>query len=200
LTIFTVGRIPGELKDHALLSGPFLAFTVAIVLVAIFHRPLREMLTKGNLTLSWGDKTISVQEIEENFDRELEARLEALASEVEDLRERLPAVAAGASAAAGDRSEENEFRPGALRRISDAFRIESEDLAAVVYHLGTSKYKWRNQQTLAKRTGLSAGDIEELVGKAPQLVVRSRGKSGNTIFRLTDSAKRDFGAIVAPGA
>lgn len=166
--------------------------------IAIFYRSLREALARGNLTLSWGDKIISIQEIEENFDRELESRLEALASEVEDLRDRLPAVAAGFHEGTPARGEGTEFRPGVLRRISDAFRVESEDLASVVYHLGISKYKWRNEQTLAKRTGLSTGEVEELARQTPQLIVRSSGKAGNVILRLTDSAKREFGAIIAP--
>ncbi len=62
------------------------------------------------------------------------------------------------------------------------------------------QYKWRNQHTLAKRTGFSAGHIEEFGATSTQLVIRSRRKSGNVIFRLTDSAKREFGGIISPDA
>ncbi len=199
LAVLSVWELPESMKEHALLSGPFLAFVALIVLLAMFHRPLREVLARGNLTLSWGDKKISIQEIEENFDREIESRLDSLASELEDLREQIPSnLDRTEEVRSEDRDGIAPFRTGALHRISEAFQIDSEDLASIIYHLGTSKYKWRNQDTLARRTGLSASVIEDLVRQTPQLIVRGTGRFGNVIFRLTESAKRDFGAIIAP--
>ena len=191
LTIFVVKHVPGEFQDHALLSGPFLAFLAAIILLAIFHRPLREALTRGNLTFSWGDKTISIQDFEEHFDQELEARLDTLASEVEDLREQIsekPGTGQG------------NLRPGTIDNIKKAFDIQSDDLASIIAHLGASKYKWRNQRTLTKRISLSASEIDDLVRQVPNLVFQGRGKSGNTIYRLTDSAMREFMTAFLPSA
>ncbi|MEM7223795.1 MAG: hypothetical protein AAF495_12490 [Pseudomonadota bacterium] len=184
-------------KDHALLSGPLLLFVAVIVLLAVFHRPLGNLLNRGNLTLSWGDKKISIQEIEENFDQELEARLDALKSDIEDLRLQIGEPAGGPKPQAdGEPSAKQAAQSDSLSRLKEGFGLDSREQALLVYHLGASPYKWRNQRTLAKRSGLPDSTIGQLANDMPSLVIRSRGKSGNTIFRLNDDAKRRFGGII----
>lgn len=184
------------MQKHALLSGPFLAFVALFLLIAIFHQPLRQLLARGNLTLSWGDKTISIQEIEENFDQELEAKLDVLSGEIEELRELISESQDNFRAKKSSSNDAVSSQATAVDRIKEAFSIESKDLATIIYHLGASKFKWRNQHTIAKLTGLSANKIDETARKAPELIVRGHGKAGNIIFRLTASAKQEFGAII----
>ena len=197
LLILFAGHAPRPLEEHALLSGPFLAFLGVLILVVVFHRPLQQLLARGNLTLTWGDKTISIQEIEENFDQEMDARLEDLSAELEALREQVEA----AHPKGGEKQDEDQeaaSQAAALARITDEFRVGSPDDASVLYHLGTSKYEWRNLRTLAVRTGLSTSEVEAIAKRLPNLIVRGRGKSGNAIFRLTRAAKQSFAAVIAP--
>lgn len=192
LLVFVSRQAPEALKDHPLLSWPFLGFVLAIVLLMVFHRAISGALSRGNISLTWGDKTISIQEIGENFDKELESRLGDLESELEDVRNQLKVLGSGETAP----TDAGSVGADVLSRIESAFGLKDRDLSSIVFHLGTSKYEWRNIATLAKRTGLSSPRIDELARGVPQLIIRGSGKTGNTIFRLTEAARRDFGAIV----
>lgn len=198
LAVFAFKYPPEYVKEHALLSAPFLTFVALVILLALFHRPLYQLLSRGSLTLKWGDKEISIQEIEEKFDQEIESKLEVLASEIEDLRLQTK-TAMEPNAKGGRKSQTVEASDSAsvLDNIRKTFQIDSNDIGSIIYHLGTSKYKWRNLQTLAKRTGFSVSEVEELARKAPNVIVRGNSKAGNVIFRLTDAAKSQFGSIMA---
>ncbi len=177
-------------KDHPLFEAPFLGFLGVVLLVAIFYHPLRTLLSRGALTVKWGDKEISITEIEDSIDTELSELQSRIATLQEDL-ESLKQQAHGKVEAAQPQPAEPEAQSSViLQAIRNTFpEATSDELASLIFHLGTSTYKWRNQTTLAKRTNLSMGAVDDLVLSAPQLIIRSRSKTGNTIHRLAPPAK-----------
>ena len=156
-----------------------------ILVVGIFYNPLRTLLSRGALTIKWGDREISITDIESNIDtqfNDLESQLTVLADELEALKQQQ-------GSAAKDASEEGEptqsDSSGILKAVRDEFsEVTSDQMASIIFHLATSRYKWRNLATLAKRTGLEADAVESLALSHPNLTIRSRSKYGNVIFRL----------------
>jgi hypothetical protein len=70
--------------------------------------------------------------------------------------------------------------------------VNSRKLALLVYHLGHSRFEWRYQETLVKRTGISAAEIDELVVFTPENIIRGIGKRGGVIYRLSTGEKQRF--------
>jgi hypothetical protein len=192
----TAFTFPTGMQQHALLSAPFLAFIAFVIILMIFHRPIGGLLSRGNVTLKWGDKEISVQDIEESFEKEFDARLEFLSSEIEDLRMSLGTTSSSKKVPKSDEDAlGKDYKEGVLNHIGEQFHTGSKKADPVIFHLGSSKYKWRNMETLAKRTGFSMVDIDEIANAHPQIIVRSQSKSGNIILRLTDAASTKFAAM-----
>lgn len=188
-------QLPG---DHPLLSAPFLTFISIILVVAIFYQPLKTLLSRGALTIRWGDREISITEIEESVDtqfHELESKLGNIADEIEVLKKNVPTPVAASV------EEPRQEGDGVLAAIPRTFpEAALDDLASILFHLSTTTYKWRNQETLGKRTGLGSETVDTIVLSAPELVVRSRAKSGKVIYRLTTEAKSRFVQATRSGA
>lgn len=194
-----------------LLEAPFLAFLALVLLITVFHRALTTALSRGTLTIKWGDKEIAITDIEQNLDTqfdEMRSELSDLAAELEQLRQREPAQAAApevppvaAAPVAPGAAPQPQPSPapaaddnGLLQRIVTHFEVDAP-MGGILFHLGTSRYKWRNQRTLMEKTGLPASTLDDFAATRPDLVVRSRAKSGNVIYRLTDQAKLSFFAL-----
>ena len=185
----SMARLPQLPGDHPLLGAPFLTFLSIILVIAVFYSPLKTLLSKGALTIKWGDREISITEIEANVDtqfNELESKLANMADEIEGLKK-------SARDIAPTPQEPRRADDGTVAQIRHVFNeVKSNDLASVIFHLGTSSYKWRNQATLSKRTGLEPEDIDAFALSVPDLIVRSTAKSGAIIYRLTTEAKARF--------
>ena len=190
LVIVALKWVPEVAVEHPLFGAPFLTFLAVVLVVAIFYHPLRTLLSRGTLTIKWGDREISITEIEESVDtqfNELESKLANIVDEIEELKRSTFKAEEGAV-------ENEEQRPGRgsgmLEGIKERFsEATSDDLALIIYHLGSTEFKWRNQATLSKRTRLDRETIDSLILSAPNLIIGSRAKSGNTIYRLTAEAK-----------
>jgi hypothetical protein len=199
LLIFGLNKFPeGVLtRGHPLISAPFLAFLGAIFLMWLFYTPIQTLLSRGQLTIKWGDKEISITEIEQNIDEQfnqLEAKLSDLSAEIQQLKSQ-PSVEG--EQLPNSRAIGEDHSDKLISYISTAFHwVHSDDLALIVYHLGASKYKWRNQSTLVQKTGLAPDDIDDLIRAVPEHIIRSRGKSGNVIYRLTDRTRGEFLQLV----
>ena len=182
--------VPEVDDGHPLFGAPFLTFLGIVLLVAIFYHPLRTLLSRGTLKIKWGDREISITDIEENVDtqfNEFESKLANIVDDIEEFKRSTLKVEEGE---AEDEEERTARGPGILEAIKGIFpEASSDELASIIYHLGSTEYKWRNQATLSKRTRLTGETIDSLVLSAPGLIVRSRAKSGNTIYRLTTEAK-----------
>lgn len=216
-----------QLKDHALLSAPFLYFVSFLILIFLFHRPIGSLLSRGNVTFKWGDKEISMQELEENIDKEVDtvagdveflksehetviASIELLKTEVARLSSALQQDGKLEKAVVfndGDQKKQPEgsagkgkpFSSTPISQIKESFGLGSDEEGNIIYHLGNSKYKWRNEKTLLNRTALEANQVKNFTRRHPELVVQSRAKSGNTIYRLTDEAKAQFRETTSSG-
>ena len=159
IVVPSLARIPELSREHPLLGAPFLTFLSIILIVGIFYNPLRTLLSRGALTIKWGDREISITDIESNIDtqfNDLESQLTVLADELDTLKQQRGPTAEDAS----DEGEPNQSdSSGILKAIRDEFlEVTSDQMASIVFHLGTSRYKWRNLATLAKRTGLDVGN------------------------------------------
>lgn len=195
LLIFGLNHFPEDVlaRGHPLISAPFLAFWGILILVFLFYTPLQTRLSKSQFTIKWGDKEISIAEIEKNLDEQFaqfEAKLSDLGSEIQNLKSQLSSSGKELEVAASADENNNSTK---LKHIKDSFDwVTSDDMAKIVFYLGTSKYTWRNQSTLVQRTDLPLSYIDELIQSVPEEIIRSKGKSGNIIYRLSDSARGKF--------
>lgn len=210
-----------EARFHPLLSTHFLTFLAILILALLFYQPIRALLGKGSLTIKWGDREISLTEIETSVNQnirdektELETEVEGIVDQIKDMRTEFdtlageldalrqrPAGGAGAPEGEGadplsvkvERARDAQHRPrGLIDDIKQHYGVDHDDAAAVIYHLGNSKFQWRNANTLSARTGLSEERLENLARSMPQTVVRGHAKSGRPIYRLTDEHKARF--------
>ena len=205
LFIFGLNKFPVSVieQGHPLLSAPFLTFVGTMIVAIIFYRPIQSLLSKGSIKIKWGDKEISLSEIEGKIDAEFNeyaSKLDDLDVEIQGLRSKIDSVQ---DIGQDDNkletttvvaiSPEDKIPSNVTGKIKDAFDwVNSDNLATLVYHLATSKYRWRNQHTLVKKTGLTASVIDEFVRAFPEHIIRSQGKSGNIIYRLSDKSKARF--------
>jgi predicted small secreted protein len=178
-------------KPEKLLDAPYLSFLAFAMVVTIFHKQLALLLSRGTLTIKWGDREIAITDIEANIDtqhHELESQLSDLASEINELKAVMPQSAKEAKQSVDESS--------VIEKIKTVFNVRGNAEGSLIYHLANSRYKWRNQHTLVKKTGLSATDIDEFVNAYPETYIRSISKSGNIIYRLSDQAKIKFSQLV----
>lgn len=148
------------------------------------------MLSRGTLKIKWGDREISITDIEEHVDTQFNEFESKLANIVDDIEELKKSAWKTEEGAVEENQKQAERKPGILDAKKGIFpEASSDEMASIIYHLGSTEYKWRNQATLSKRTKLDGEAIDSLVLSVPGLIVRSRAKSGNTIYRLTPEAK-----------
>ena len=166
--VAALGWVPEVAVAHPLFGAPFLTFLAIVLVVAIFYNPLRTLLSRGALTIKWGDREISITEIEESVDtqfNEFESKLANIVDEIEELKRSTLKAEVGAAENEEQRAERGT---GILETIEKAFpEAASDDLASIIYHLGSTEYKWRNQATVSRRTRLDAETIDSLVLSVP---------------------------------
>lgn len=158
---------PNDTLMGLVLNWPFLSFVLIIFIVTIFYDPIKELISKRIWKLKYGDKELSINEyIEKAVDEKLS-----------DSENQTP---------------ETTTNPSIIEKIKKIFNIDSDELAKIIYHLGSSNIKWRSLKTLSKRTGLDNDKIERYATSRPELIIRSIGTSGNGIYRLKDEKKLLF--------
>lgn len=79
-----------------------------------------------------------------------------------------------------------------IEQIKEQFNVKDNNVATLLWHLGTYDGKFRNQTTLIKRTALSESQLDDLIKLHPDLFYRGKGKTGNVIYRLQDAIKTKF--------
>jgi len=151
------------------IDWPFLGFLLILLFITVFYKQIAEIIKKGKFKIKYGDTEVSLEQLPDLIEQEIENKLELDNPDKTNLAE--------------------SDKHSTLEKIQNTFNIKSEYLSLIIFHLGTSKYKWRNQKTLSKRTGLDEDNIEKVVNAYPELIVRSKGKSGNNMYRLTDRNK-----------
>ena len=198
LFVFGLNEFSPEVlaQGHPLLSAPFLTFVGVLIIVAVFYTPLRKLLSKGHIKIKWGNGEINLEDIEKSVDAEFEqyeSKLSDLSAETQEIRDILESKQNLEKRGGSSDGSILHNEASVIRKIRDNFAwVNSDKLASLVYHLATSKYRWRNQSTLMRKTGMGADEIDEFVRAYPEYIIRSQGKSGNIIYRLSNKAKAQY--------
>jgi hypothetical protein len=78
---------------------------------------------------------------------------------------------------------------GALAAIRVALpEVNSDDMATIIFHLGTATFDWRDEDTLRILTKLDKGTIDMLAQTTSDLIARGKTGSGNMVYRLKPKA------------
>jgi len=202
LFIFGLNKFPKNVLEqgHPLISAPFLTFLGIIILIAVFHRPIQSLLSRGQLKIKWGDKEISLSEIEKNVTTEFnvyDSNLADVDTDLQELRRTVERLHKSDASSENSKVTKEVYGSDKIQKIKNGFEwIDSEQLAALVFHLGRSKFRWRNQHTLVNKTGMTAEGIDEIALAFPENIIRSRGKTENIIYRLSDKTKAKYIQII----
>lgn len=154
-----------------LLQWQFLGFFLILLILLMFNKHINNLLKQGKLKLKYGDTEISFEQLSEKIEQDIENKLEQ--------------VSPDSTVTANEMSN-------SLEKIKNLFNIDSETLTLIMFHIGTSKFRWRNLTTLIKKTGLDEQQIEKIIKAYPDLINRSLGKTENIIYRLTDKMELLF--------
>ena len=158
---------PNDKLMELVLNWPFLSFVLVIFIVTIFYDSIKQLISKRNWKIKIGDKEISITDYIDN----------TVDDKLSDF----------------DNQPPEKITDSNIEQIKKIFNIESNDFANIIFHLGSSKYKWRTLKVLSKRTGLDNDKIERYARARPELIIRSIGnKSGNGIYRLNDEKQLLF--------
>lgn len=147
------------------LDWPFLAFVLLLIAIFVLRKPLSNALSRGLITLTWGEKSFTISELPE----QLNENFAPVTDDIEEIRSRLEKI--------------EQALPALHENI-----IPGDDAAArerMLNALGDGQYRWRSIERLASIGGVErekAGDILRSLDE----VVFSTGKSGRTIARLSN--------------
>lgn len=157
-------------KELALkmLDLPFLLFIGVGILIYQFKSEFSKVISRGGLTLVWGDKSFEISELPE----QLNESFAPVSDDIEDLKQRLTAL----------EESTNIAQPDNVKEILSAQEIESakERMLSALEH---KKYRWRSIERLSSIANITVAQASEIL-RSMQEVVFSRGKSKRTIIRL----------------
>ena len=151
-----------------LLDWPFLLFLGSIFVLFYFRNQLRSVLSRGGVTLVWGENSFSISELPE----QLNESFAPVTDDIEELRQRLESLEKRFSVSAPDTPPPDTPPPedAAVRAI-------------MLEALAEGKYTWRSIERLASIGGISTEKASEIL-RPLDVVAFSRGKSGRTIVKL----------------
>jgi len=149
------------------LDWPFLGFIMVIFISLLFKDSISGLIKGGNIKVKYGDTEVSIEQLPNVIEQEIDNKID-LSSEEQV-----------------EKSDDSH-----LQLIKGTFKIQSDDLALLIFYLGSTNHKWRNLRILSKRTGLESNKIEQTLKAYPNKAIRGVGATGNVIYKLTDSAKQ----------
>lgn len=157
-----------------LLEWPFLCFIVLILFVVFFRKQLQGVLNRGDITITWGSKSIQLKELSDNFDEELDPiredikQIKAQISLLENKKGVVEQV--NYLLKKDDSSEEvQERKKSALQKMKDA--------------LLDGEFRWRSIERLASIAAITENEAVDFL-RSDREVIFSVGKSGRQIARL----------------
>ena len=147
-----------------LLEWPFLLFVALMSFWYLFRKEIRAILGRGDILLSWGDRSIHLRELSKSLDEELDP----IRDDIEELR----------------LSAAKNMPPGAV----DTSRVvDDDDMERVKTRvrgaLERSKFQWRSIERLAGASGVDEKRVLEIIRADPTIRL-SVGKSGRQIAGL----------------
>ena len=147
-----------------LLEWPFLLFVALMWFWCLFGKELRAMLSRGDILLSWGDRSIHLQELSKSLDEELEP----IRDDIEALQH----------------SAAQQLPPGSVVTPRVADDDDMERVKTLIRKaLETSKFQWRSIERLAGASCVDEKQVLEIVRADPTIRL-GLGKSGRQIAGL----------------
>jgi hypothetical protein len=152
-----------------LLEWPFLFFLALALLVLLFRQQFLEILGRGDITFTWGDRSIRLRELSESLDKELAP----IREEIKALRDEVEALSGVQKPKEFDRPgytdlSENE-RLDVLRRIREA--------------LASEEWRWRSVERLAVEAGIPENKVLTLLRSDPEVKLGA-DKAGRRLAKL----------------
>lgn len=149
-----------------LLEAPFLLFIVAVIFLAWFRRELTALLTRGDILISWGERSIRLRDLSESLDEELDP----IRDDIEDLKLSI-----------GVRSDAAQVSTGA--GATNAAEDRQHIAARIQEELRSSEFSWRSIGRLASAAGTTESQVLQILRADPEVRL-SVGKSGRQIAGL----------------
>ncbi len=156
----------------ALLNWPFLLFIGIAILSFTFRSELSKLITRGGISLVWGDKSFEIAELPE----QLNESFAPVADDIEDLKQRLSELEARLETGEVTRSGP----PGMDGSPEQNMNAAKERMLKA---LSEGQYRWRSIERLAAVAGVSKSEAEDVLRPLNE-VVFGRGKPDRMIVRL----------------
>ena len=152
-----------------MLNWPFLLFVGIGILIYTFKAEFKQVISRGGITLMWGDKSFEISELPDQLDE----NFAPVSDDIDDLKQRIIAL------------EETTrlSKPADGATPLDEKSVESAR-QRMLGALKDSKYRWRSIERLSSIAGISVAQASEIL-RPMQEVDFGRGKSGRTIVKLS---------------
>lgn len=183
------GSYGGAIGFDRFLDWPFLLLVCTIFLVIVFKEDLTGVLNRGDIKLSWGDRSIRLRDLSSNLNEELDP----IRDDVEELKKEIESVRLHSSE---KQQSFPTFDPGLLQRISEthntkplSFRqaLSEEERKTAVHKmkaaLANTEFRWRSVERLAIAAGIQEDEALSLL-RTELDVVLGKGITGRRIARL----------------
>lgn len=158
------------------LEGPFLIFVALCGVGFFFRKEFGQMLSRGNISLVWGDKSFSVSDLPE----ELDENFAPLNDDITDLKEQFAQLEKRLESLT-DTALPN--KPPDEPQALDEIALEHAK-GVILKALKEGQYRWRSIDRLAIIAMVSKEQVQSILRSLGTDVVVSIGKSGRTIARL----------------
>jgi hypothetical protein len=155
-----------------LLDWPFLLFVLLLLFIVCFRKQLIAVFSRGDILLSWGDRSIRLRELSDNLDKEIDP----IREEIDALKQAVDKIQANIEA-----PKSQQIEPPALTNLSDKQLDHAKQ--RIQEALKSGKYRWRSIERLAAVGGISENQTLDILRSDPD-VVFSVGKSGRQIARV----------------
>ncbi len=155
-----------------ILDWPFLLFVGVGILICKFKDEFSKIISRGGITLTWGDKSFEISELPEH----LNENFAPVADDIEELKKRVTEI----------ESKIKEPKDNTTESVSSELNDDQIEVARerMLKGLEDGKYTWRSIERLASMGGVTEAQASSIL-RPMQEVIFSRGKSGRTIVKLT---------------
>ena len=150
-----------------LLDWPFLLFIGIGALIWIFKAEFSKVISRGGVSLTWGDKSFEISELPE----QLNESFAPVSDDIEDLKARIKALEEATNQVTPVIQELTQEQKGAAKQ-------------KMLDGLSNGKYRWRSIERLASIGAISQSQAEDILRPLDETAF-SLGKSGRTIVRLS---------------
>lgn len=151
-----------------LLESPVILVIVVIAIVLLNRQKIAGLIKNRNIEIGWGDNHIKLNELSTSIDLELDP----LREEIETLKSEINSLKNGDADVTQTNTIE-ETNEKELKRIKDRIHMA----------LGSTKFRWRSIEQLAKLSGASEVQVLELTSSDNTIQV-GHDKSGKKLAKF----------------